>query len=607
MSNFDFVEKVMTIGGNGTEIPTLQFYKKGFRLGTGATPSWQDIILSGNTALTLTNALANSLNYLKLFGNTEQRNLPSEYTQIEYIETTGTQYIDTGIILPSTFHIKMKIKFYSFDPQFGFICGARNKNAQTGRLGITLIRQGKKLGFDIDEDISHRAITSELTLNTWYTVEFIVDSTGSKFLLDGTLISTVNTKPSTVNYPLYIFDSNTANATTDYMGTFDLCDFQINGLANYIASRDSDNVLGMYDTVTGNFLTNQGTGTFTAGADVIPTPDNPMDIVCNNGVVKVSPNLFNADVVLGGTLDNSQQGIDGNQNPKRARLEYTFLKAGTYTLSNTDNIEKQVLYCSYANADGSGFIDSSTPWNWNNTLPYTFTITSDRYMRFMVKNGDNSDFTNDNIGNFQIEQGSTATPYMPYGQIYVDGTTETVEIDTTGNTATAENLFKVGDYQDVQSVIDGGVTRNVGIKVLNGTENWNYISGNTPRFRTLINTINDLGLRLTPLYSTHFLCVSDGRPFSQVPNNSIYTGGGTGGEVFIHSSDFGTSVESFKQWLADQYANGTPVIIAYPLATATTETVTGQPMNIQAGTNIVEITQASIDNLELEVKYKAIV
>lgn len=90
MSNFDFVEKVMTIGGNGTEVPTLQFYKKGFRLGGSATPSWQDIILSGNTALTLTNAKANSLNYLKLFGNTEQ--LPDTYQLYTSVEADGITY-----------------------------------------------------------------------------------------------------------------------------------------------------------------------------------------------------------------------------------------------------------------------------------------------------------------------------------------------------------------------------------------------------------------------------------------------------------------------------------------------------------------------------------
>ena len=66
-----------------------------------------------------------------------------------------------------------------------------------------------------------------------------------------------------------------------------------------------------------------------------------------------------------------------------------------------------------------------------------------------------------------------------------------------------------------------------------------------------------------------------------------------------------TSVNQFKQFLADQYNAGFPVIVVYPLATATTESVTGQTLTTQAGTNIVEITQASMDNLELEVSYKA--
>ena len=41
-------------------------------------------------------------------------------------------------------------------------------------------------------------------------------------------------------------------------------------------------------------------------------------------------------------------------------------------------------------------------------------------------------------------------------------------------------------------------------------------------------------------------------------------------------------INAWKQYLADQYAAGTPVIIVYPLETPTTETVAGQTMNIQA-------------------------
>ena len=82
--SFNFTVKEFILG-NGTGTPSLQFYKRGFELGgNGGTPSWRDVILSGNTALTLINAKEDGLNYLKLFGCTEQRNIPKEYTQVEY-------------------------------------------------------------------------------------------------------------------------------------------------------------------------------------------------------------------------------------------------------------------------------------------------------------------------------------------------------------------------------------------------------------------------------------------------------------------------------------------------------------------------------------------
>ena len=66
-----------------------------------------------------------------------------------------------------------------------------------------------------------------------------------------------------------------------------------------------------------------------------------------------------------------------------------------------------------------------------------------------------------------------------------------------------------------------------------------------------------------------------------------------------------TSLENFKQFLEQQYNAWTPVIVLYPLATPTTETVAGQTMDIPAGNSTIEITQASIDNLWLYAKYKA--
>lgn len=89
-----FFDEPTVIGGKGKwNNNPFRFYDNGepWILGSGkVTPDWRDIILSGNTALTLTNAKANSLNYLKLFGNTEQ--LPDTYQLYTSVEADGITY-----------------------------------------------------------------------------------------------------------------------------------------------------------------------------------------------------------------------------------------------------------------------------------------------------------------------------------------------------------------------------------------------------------------------------------------------------------------------------------------------------------------------------------
>lgn len=46
----------------------------------------------------------------------QERLLPEGYTQLEYIESTGTQYIDTGINSDSTLKLAMDLQFTSGGP-----------------------------------------------------------------------------------------------------------------------------------------------------------------------------------------------------------------------------------------------------------------------------------------------------------------------------------------------------------------------------------------------------------------------------------------------------------------------------------------------------------
>ena len=250
---------------------------------------------------------------------------------------------------------------------------------------------------------------------------------------------------------------------------------------------------------------------------------------------------------------------------------YDRIRCASFTMLPVDR-STGVMLCNYINATQASA---------------TFTTLSDtQYVAINIRNsGTVGDDWTQFVNVFQLEQGSTATDYEPYYN---------------GGSATAEMLLKIGNYQDIQSVLDGKVTRNVEIKVLDGTENWGS-KDTYGRTQLPISNIAQGGSpRTIPALCTHYQNLHNGEPIAAVSSGQFYIA--TGG-LYFHIPQATTA--DFETWLASQYANGTPVIVMYPLKEPTTETVTGQPLTIQAGTNVVEITQASIDNLELEVSYKA--
>lgn len=155
-----------------------------------------------------------------------------------------------------------------------------------------------------------------------------------------------------------------------------------------------------------------------------PTPDAPVDIVCNNGALTASKNIFDGGYTLGGTITNS--GADGSTNAARLRLDYTLLPPGTYTLS-TNGICNNTIVWAYSSATGSGATKLS-PGSAFSLLPFTFTLSEAKYVRAMCRNSNNPTLTAENAGAFQIEAGESATAYMAPGLVYASGTPEVLSV-----------------------------------------------------------------------------------------------------------------------------------------------------------------------------------
>ena len=170
----------------------------------------------------------------------------------------------------------------------------------------------------------------------------------------------------------------------------------------------------------------------------------------------------------------------------------------------------------------------------------------------------------------QLEAGSTATPYEPY-----QGDTYSADF---GQTVYGGTL----DWQT------GVLTVDKGYKAFDGTETWSKASSDTNSFYTSLNT-----LEKTNDYITSIKCST----FSTL-ETYIYTMNNVGISGYTDSKNdypeenwiyinngVSTTAAELKEWLAAQYAAGTPVQVVYKLATPTTIQLTPQEILALQGVN----------------------
>ena len=181
--------------------------------------------------------------------------LPSGYTQLEYIESTGTQYISTGIT--PTENTKVVIEFNSSSSSgvvFGQDSGYK-VNAFMFAMTVVVFESTKK-------DIS-------ISANAKHTVQvapkaFKVDNGSSQYIY----ANKVNAA-----YPMFLFGNNRNGKFSEgvAMKLYSFKVYENNVLiADYIPCKQG-NAVGLYDDVAGAMNLPLGTGDFTAGPSVSGT------------------------------------------------------------------------------------------------------------------------------------------------------------------------------------------------------------------------------------------------------------------------------------------------------------------------------------------------
>lgn len=194
--------------------------------------------------------------------------LPSGYSKIDYIEATGTQYINTGFKPNGNSRIVMDCEPTNLSSTFCFFCARTeiNANDTTANVAFYLGRKYRK-----DFYGESQSTTAAYTAGTRFTIDSNKNEVA--FGADYTLTFTASSKVSPM--PLILMASAVPGDTD---GTFkspaNYAKMKLYGakiydngtlVRDFVPCKNASGTLGLWDNVNSVFYANAGTGTFSTG------------------------------------------------------------------------------------------------------------------------------------------------------------------------------------------------------------------------------------------------------------------------------------------------------------------------------------------------------
>lgn len=207
--------------------------------------------------------------------------LPSAYQEVEYIESSGTQYIKTGVSEFQKLKTETDFAFTSWDNSNEFAMGgiySYQSYTKSCRMEIVEIYKPRDnyFGFGADGGFFNSTIVVDTSKH-----KVIIDNVSGYINCDNNQVatfSTTTTSPngSTNDIYLFAFHSFDDRGNNSVIAKCSMKIYSCKIWKSGILERDfvpcyrkSDNEIGLYDLVNDEFYTNQGSGTFTCGVPII--------------------------------------------------------------------------------------------------------------------------------------------------------------------------------------------------------------------------------------------------------------------------------------------------------------------------------------------------
>lgn len=192
--------------------------------------------------------------------------LPSGYTELEYIQSSGTQYIDTGFKPNQDSRVVTKFDMIQTDTAWRKLWGSGSGSYD---LDFALLNAGTtKLQSYYGTKTNNTVPITDMSLN--------VDANKNIWKYSGETI-TFDKNNFTCAYSMYIFNVNKDNSPAYLPGMMKLYLFKIYDndvlVRDFIPCKNPSGTIGLYDSVNNQFYQNAGSGTFIAGPEIPSTED----------------------------------------------------------------------------------------------------------------------------------------------------------------------------------------------------------------------------------------------------------------------------------------------------------------------------------------------
>ena len=196
--------------------------------------------------------------------------LPSGYKRLEYIQSSGTQYIDTGLSAPTGMRVQCDVELTSLRSGLNMLFGSHDASDPYYRNYLAASSNGHwEIG------AYGTGTFGSVTTGRKYNIDVCTISGSLSAKIDGMAYAIGNIAPSTKRSDLnvYLFALNYASgllwsSMKLYSAKIYLDAAGSSPVRDFIPCKNASGVVGLWDDVNSVFYGNAGTGTFTGGPAV---------------------------------------------------------------------------------------------------------------------------------------------------------------------------------------------------------------------------------------------------------------------------------------------------------------------------------------------------